>query len=95
MEFLVTFHELAELIEPPEESQVAVTSFFWSGTFHEFPKLAAYWDRLPPIVVKSSEARTKKNADSLCDCQGNPNRELEGGQEVKLLHVGLPSALLL
>lgn len=44
----------------PEESQVAVTSFFWSGTFHEFPKLAAYWDRLPPIVVKSSEARTKK-----------------------------------
>lgn len=40
-------------------------------------------------------SKDKKNADSPCDCQGNPNREMEGGQEVKLLHVGLPSALLL
>lgn len=33
------------------------TSFCWSGTFHEFPKAAAYWDTVPPIVVKSSAAR--------------------------------------
>lgn len=42
------------------KSQAGITSFFWSGTFHEFPKLAAYWERSPPIVVKSSWVRTKK-----------------------------------
>lgn len=42
------------------KSQVGITSFFWSGTFQEFPKLAAYWERCPPIVVKSSWTKTQK-----------------------------------
>lgn len=33
------------------------TSFCRSGTFHEFPKPAAYWDTVPATVVKSSAAR--------------------------------------
>lgn len=66
------------------KSQAGITSFFWSGTFHEFPKLAAYWERSPPIVVKSSWARTKKNADSFCDCQWNPSTEL---QQVQVLNL--------
>ena len=42
-----------------------ITWFCGSGTLQEFPKLAAYWDRVPPMVRKSS----------VCVCGGELQRK--------------------